>query len=478
MKQPFGFNLECSYKQLPRYFYEDVVVDRLVNPRYIVFNEDLANELRLDSVALKEVKGASFLAGQTLDKSITPIALAYAGHQYGKFTLLGDGRAALLGEHVINKQRFDIHLKGSGPTKYARGFDGKATKRSMLLEYLISEALYALGIPTTRSLAVIKTNETIRRVRDEEGAVLVRVAKSHLRVGTFEYAYHKAGIEGLRSLVDYAINRHDKSLINDSNKVIKWYAEVVKRQARLVAKWQSVGFVHGVMNTDNTTISGETIDYGPCAFIDAYDLKSVYSSIDYYGRYAFGQQPHIMSWNIAKLGEIILPLIDKDKGLAIKKVQAILSTFGNFFETEFYAIMGRKLGLGKIQKTDIHLIDELLEIMAEVKIDYTYVFYALSRNINLPEFETEVFQSWMRRWKKRLVDENEAKDLMMRTNPVMIPRNYLVKEVLDKAAYAGDLKPYENLLALLRNPFNDKQIPIDYIEPPKDKEPFVTFCGT
>ncbi len=404
--------------------------------------------------------------------------MAYAGHQYGHFTILGDGRACLLGEHVHHNNRYDIHLKGSGPTKYARGFDGKATLRSALLEYLFSEAMHALGVKTSRSLAVIKTHEKIKRMGEEDAAILVRMAKSHIRVGTFEYAAYKKDYMALKAITDYAIERHDSNLVNDPYKTTKWYASLVKRQAQLVAKWQSVGFVHGVMNTDNTTISGETIDYGPCAFIDRYDLKSVYSSIDVYGRYAFGQQPYIMSWNLAKLGEAILPLIHDDKSVAIEKVQAILKTFGNHFEEAYYHLMGYKLGVSKLKNNDKRLIDDLLKYMAEYKVDYTHFFYALSYGIEMDILKNPKFQTWHRAFLKRIKDEKEPLKTMKKHNPLIIPRNHLVKKALDEAAYQDNFELFNELLKALQNPFNENMVAKKFITPPEATYNHITYCGT
>lgn len=478
MDKPFGFNLEYTYTDLPSLFYQSTVVDRLNHPRYCLFNAALAEKLELDKGALNTPEGVRFLSAQAPVEKQKIIAMAYAGHQYGQFTLLGDGRASLLGEHRTDKQRFDVHLKGSGPTRYSRGFDGKATLRSCLLEYLFSEALFALGTQTTRSLAVIQTDEKVRRVREEARAVLVRVAKSHLRVGTFEYAAYHQDIEMLRTLVEYAIKRHDSELIDDPHRVTKWYLAVVKRQAELVAKWQSIGFVHGVMNTDNTTISGETIDYGPCAFIDTYDLQAVYSSIDVYGRYAFGQQPYIMSWNIAKLGEVILPLIDEDNTKALKKVQSILGVFGPHFENSYYALMAKKIGITLFKDKDKDLINRLLRLLESHKVDYTYFFYALTYQNTLEVFKQNGFVQWFKDWRERLTIEIEPFETMRTHNPLLIPRNHLVKEALDNAAFENDYRLFNQLLKAVQNPYTKTSVPQHFIEPPKNQVSHITYCGT
>ena len=478
MNKAFGFNFKYTYTELPSLFYQRTMVDSIDNPQYVLFNDGLAERLGLDKENLNTASGARFLTGQDNQVKGSTIAMAYAGHQYGHFTVLGDGRACLLGEHVHNNERYDIHLKGSGATKYSRGFDGKATLRSAMLEYLFSEAMHALGVETSRSLAVIKTNEKIKRIGEEDGAILVRLAKSHLRVGTFEYAAYREDYTALKKLVEYAIARHDKDLVNDEYKVAKWYANVVKRQAELVAKWQSIGFVHGVMNTDNTTISGETIDYGPCAFIDHYDLKSVYSSIDDYGRYAFGQQPYIMSWNMAKLGEVILPLIDDNKRLAIEKVQSILGTFGDYFEEKYYALMGYKLGLSNLKDYDKPLINELLSYLEDEKVDYTHFFYALSRGVELDVLKSDKLKKWHQTWLERIKDEQNPPEMMKKHNPLMIPRNYLVKKALDDAVYSNDFSLFNDLLSAVKHPFDEKKVPKRFIEPPKDFYTHITYCGT
>ena len=479
MKTFYGFNIHDSYRTLPKVFYHDQHPLVFENPSMILMNERLAKDLNLDINFLKTKMATQFLLGNTSNTLIRPLSMAYAGHQYGQFTILGDGRAHLLLEHLSDKGLYDLHLKGSGPTSFSRGFDGRATLRSALLEYLMSEAMVALNIPTTQSLAVIKTGDQINRIGLQDAAVLVRVAQSHLRVGTFEYAIYKKDHTALKALADYAIKRHDDDLIENDVRYLLWYKRVIQRQAKLIAHWQSVGFVHGVMNTDNMTISGETIDYGPCAFINQYDLSAVYSSIDTYGRYAYGNQPYIGSWNLATLGQMILPLIDENHQTAIKQVQDALGEFGHYFEQYYYSLMAKKLGFNTVDEPTINLIDQLLKLMADDKADYTETFVALTYQ-NYPKnslFESTPFKAWETKWQSLLDKSAEGFILMRQTNPVVIPRNHLVKDALDKATENNDLKDYAALLEMLKNPFN-LQVPEIYRRVPKDEKPFITYCGT
>ncbi|MFP4286751.1 MAG: protein adenylyltransferase SelO [Candidatus Izemoplasmataceae bacterium] len=472
----YNFNPSYSYKKLPSIFYHDQTPLAFDQASYVLFNHDLARALKLNIDALKSEAGIKFILGH--HETLTPLSMAYAGHQYGNFTLLGDGRAHLIMEHTINDKRYDIHLKGSGPTVYSRGFDGRATLRSALLEYMISTALDALNVPTTKALAVIQTGDKINRIGLKHAAILVRVAQSHLRVGTFEYAVYKGSDTYLKPLVDYAIKRHDDDLLSQSNLYIKWYKRVIKRQAKLIALWQSIGFVHGVMNTDNMTISGETIDFGPCAFIDQYDLKSVYSSIDTFGRYAYGNQPYIASWNLAKLGQMILPLVSEDKSDAIKKVQDALETFSSHFENTYYEIMGKKLGFHLKNKEDVALIDTLLSIMEKHQADYTETFVGLSyQEDTLALFKQDDFIKWKATWLARIKEEKLAYETMKKTNPVIIPRNHIVKKLLDQVSETLDFTSLKEYLHYLKNPY-DITVPIDYRTKSPSNETFITYCGT
>ena len=480
MKKDYGFNMEYSYRTLPNIFYDESRPSSAVTPSIVVFNDDLAKELDLDVESLSTNQGAAFLSGHHLSKNIKPLAMAYAGHQYGQFTVLGDGRATLLFEHKIKDESYDVHLKGSGETAYSRGFDGRATLRSALLEYLMSEAIQGLGIPTTRSLAVLRTGEKIQRMGLEEGAILVRTAKSHLRIGTFEYAIYKEDNKALKQLVEYAIKRHDSELEKQDDRYLKWFQNVVRRQAHLIAKWQQVGFVHGVMNTDNMTISGETIDYGPCAFMDTYSLKTVFSSIDSSGRYAYGRQPFIGSWNLAKLGQMILPLIDSDKTQSIHKVQNELSQYGNYFENDYYQGMLRKLGISDQKERDFELVDSLLKLMEAYKADYTNTFVALTKQEYSQSalFDSSAFKDWDKQWKERIKAEKDPFKTMHQANPFMIPRNHIVKKLLDDAAYREDLDSFKKYIGYLKNPYDYESIPDIYRSEPEESTSFVTYCGT
>ena len=449
------------------------------NPSYALFNNALSKTLNLDAGALNTNRGCRFLLNNGHDAPLKPLAMAYAGHQYAHFTMLGDGRAHLLLEHESSEGLVDVHLKGSGPTPFSRGFDGRSTLRSALLEYLMSEAMHALGVPTTRSLAVINTGDAIDRIGPQDAAVLVRVAKSHLRVGTFEYAAHRGDNDALKALADFAIERHDADVSKSPDRYLMWYKRVIARQAALIAHWQAIGFVHGVMNTDNTAISGETIDYGPCAFIDRYDTKAVYSSIDVRGRYAYGNQPFIASWNLAKLGEAMLSLIDDDPNVARRKAHKALADFGPQFERHYRDHMGRKLGLASIKDGDDELIDTLLGLMKAHEADYTETFTALTtqRDAGGSLFDSSDYAAWKTRWSTRLQEEHAPFARMQAHNPVIIPRNHLVKSALDKAAHDGVFDDFMGLLEALRHPF-DTNAPRAYRTVPKNNEPFVTYCGT
>ncbi|MFU8785998.1 MAG: protein adenylyltransferase SelO [Candidatus Izemoplasmataceae bacterium] len=477
--QTYGFNIKDTYRTLPSIFYTDQVLIKFANPSLVLFNDALASNLKIDKIKLNSPDGCRFLLGQTALGIVKPLSMAYAGHQYAHFNILGDGRAHLLLEHLTDDGLVDVHLKGSGTTPYSRGFDGRATLRSALLEFLMSEAMHAMGVSTTRSLAVIKTGDKINRIGLQDAAVLVRTAMSHLRVGTFEYAVYKEDESALKSLADYAIKRHDPDLISSNDAYLTWYQRVIERQAKLIAHWQSIGFVHGVMNTDNMTISGETIDYGPCAFLDHFDLNAVYSSIDSNGRYAFGNQPYIGSWNLAKFGQMILPLIDSNHEIALKKVQHALEQFGYLFEDHYYKMMTKKLGISKMIDSDIPLVDDLLKLMQTYKVDYTETLVSLAfQDYSSDEFfETHAFKTWDSVWKKRINSENNPFDLMKKHNPIIIPRNQIVKRILDHVMSNGNLEVYNDYLNVLRDPFNP-DVSKKYREVPLLDTEFVTYCGT
>ena len=408
-----GWNFDNTYINLPKIMYSMQEPIPVKSPELVILNRDLAHSLGIDKQAFESDEAVSMFAGCTLPKNATPIAQAYAGHQFGHFTMLGDGRAILIGEYITPEdKRFDIQLKGSGRTKYSRGGDGRASLGPMLREYIISETMHGLRIPTTRSLAVVTTGEKIIRECILPGAILTRVASSHIRVGTFQYASVYGNNEVLKELADYTVRRHFPNLILDEDKYLLLLREVVKNQAQLVAKWQLVGFIHGVMNTDNMTISGETIDYGPCAFMNAYDLSTVFSSIDTNGRYAYGKQPQIAAWNLARFAETLLPLIHDDKDRAIEVATDEVSGFFKLYNEYWLDGMNEKLGLVGKKQEDNDLIADLLNMMEKYQADYTNTFRGLTIGelSGLDLFETDEFTKWNINWKKRLSNQQQSKE--------------------------------------------------------------------
>jgi len=447
-------------------------------PELLVLNEELAKELGADPAALREPPGLWLLVGQ-VPAGVTTAAQAYAGHQFGMYVpRLGDGRALLLGEVIdVHGRRRDLHLKGSGRTPFARGGDGKAAVGPMLREYLIGEAMQGLGIPTTRALAVVGTGEQVLREGALPGAVLTRVAASHLRVGTFQYAAASGGHDRLRALADYAIARHYPEAAGAPNRYLDLYRRVAGAQASLVARWMLAGFVHGVMNTDNTTISGETIDYGPCAFMDSYDPATVFSSIDHAGRYAYGNQPAIMQWNLARLAEALLPLIDRNGEAAAEAATDVLNGFASAYERHWDEGMAAKLGLAA---PDRELVKDLLELMRAQKVDFTRFFRALSAGTARAMFEEpEPFDAWAARRAAALPADRAAVAAAMDwVNPVYIPRNHRVEEALAQAAL-GEMGPFHRLLDAVSRPFEERRGRAGYTGPaPAGGAPHVTYCGT
>ncbi|RWR12594.1 protein adenylyltransferase SelO [Siminovitchia fortis] len=485
MKKEIGWNFDNSYARLPKMFFSSINPTPVKSPELVILNDPLAESLGLNPEALKGEDGAAVFAGNEIPEGAEPLAQAYAGHQFGQFTMLGDGRAVLLGEQVTPKgERFDIQLKGSGRTPYSRGGDGRAALGPMLRECIISEAMYALGIPTTRSLAVVTTGEPVFRETRLEGAILTRVAASHLRVGTFEYVVRWGGVENLQILADYAIKRHYPEIDDDENKYLSFLQEVINRQAALIAKWQLVGFIHGVMNTDNMAISGETIDYGPCAFMDTYDPKTVFSSIDYQGRYAYENQPLIGGWNLARFAETLLPLLHDDKEEAVKLAQEKVSGFNEIFQSHWLAGMRAKLGLFNVEEKDEELIKDLLSLMEKHRADFTNTFLALTRN-KFDEsslFKTGEFAQWKKRWEARLENQEESKadshKLMQNSNPAVVPRNHRVEEALEAAVEEGDLTIMERLMEVLSDPYEYSAEKAEYTKVPETNIPYQTFCGT
>ena len=479
-----GWDFDNSYARLPKLFFSEVKPTAAEVPELVIFNEALAKLLGLDAEKLASEEGAEIFAGNEIPEGTNPLAQAYAGHQFGYFTMLGDGRAILLGEQITpDGKRFDIQLKGAGRTPYSRGGDGRAALGPMLREYIISEAMHALGIPTTRSLAVVTTGEKVVRETMLPGAVLTRIADSHLRVGTFEYAARFGETDDIRALADYAIQRHYPYIEEEENCYLAFLQEVIKRQADLIAKWQLVGFVHGVMNTDNMTISGETIDYGPCAFMDTYDPATVFSSIDHQGRYAYGNQPYIAVWNLARLAESLLPLIHEQQEEAIQLAENALSNFSSLFESRLLAGYRAKLGMFNEEDQDQSLIDELLEMMHEQKVDYTNTFRTLTiRQVGSVPLSGKIFKQWHEKWQARLERQEQTKEAayewMKANNPMVIPRNHRVEEAI-AAAVNGNKSVMEKLLRVLSEPNAYLPEQEEYCSlPEKTDEPYKTFCGT
>ena len=478
-----GWRFNDSYARLPNILFAESEPARVREPRVTILNHQLANELGLDITSLSADAAAALFAGQTLPSGFRPIAQAYAGHQFGGFTMLGDGRAILLGEHrTPSGQLVDIQLKGSGRTQFSRGGDGRAALGPMLREYIISEAMASLGIPTTRSLAVVATGEPVYRATPLPGAILTRVASSHIRVGTFEYAARR-GEATLRALADYAIERHDPKLVDAPGKYLEFFRAVVDRQAALVCRWQLVGFVHGVMNTDNVAISGETIDYGPCAFMDAYHPDTVFSSIDHAGRYAYGNQPNITQWNLARFAETLLPLMDSNPEQAVAAAREVLEDFPVRFERYWLAGMRKKLGLLTQEADDAEMVTGLLSWMQRSRADFTNTFRDLSEGrLDDERYLQPDFQAWHSRWLARLERDGkpvaEAYAVMRTVNPAVIPRNHRVEEALSAAEGRDDLSVLHGLLAVLRSPYELGRELTHFREPGPEGCAYRTFCGT
>ncbi|WP_223590021.1 protein adenylyltransferase SelO [Neobacillus bataviensis] len=480
------WNFDNSYARLPKIFFTSQTPTPVRSPKLIILNGALAKELGLKADSLQDEDGVAVFAGNRIPEGAAPLAQAYAGHQFGGFTKLGDGRALLLGEQINPKgERFDIQLKGAGRTPYSRGGDGRAALGPMLREYIISEAMHALGIPTTRSLAVVETGEPVIRETYLPGAILTRVAASHLRVGTFQYAANWGTVEDLRLLADYALDRHYPEVESGEGQYLSLLKEVIKRQAKLIAKWQLVGFIHGVMNTDNMTISGETIDYGPCAFMDTYDLDTVFSSIDQQGRYAYGNQPYIGGWNLARFAETLLPLLHEDENEAVKIAQEAIADYMELYRGYWLEGMRAKLGIFNEEAVDNSLIDDLLGMMQKYRADYTNTFRALT--MAKPEetamFGTPEFIQWHKQWEERLNRQQESKEaslqLMRNSNPAVIPRNHRVEEALDAAVNQGDFSVMESLLQVLSNPYTVSPKNEEYCSLPAPSNlPYRTYCGT
>ena len=478
-----GWHFDNTYLKLSKTFREEIKPTPVHDPNLVILNEALAKDLNLDFSKIDNTELSKLFSGNVLPNDTNTIAQAYAGHQFGHFTMLGDGRAVLLGEHLVNNtKRFDIQFKGSGRTSFSRSGDGRAVLGPMLREYIISEAIHALNIPTTRSLAVVSTGEKVVRENLLPGAILTRVASSHIRVGTFQYIAAKQNIDDLTTLVDYTIERHYPEIQSSKNKALDLLNLVMEKQCQLVINWMRVGFIHGVMNTDNMTLSGETIDYGPCAFMDHYDPKTVFSSIDKFGRYSFSNQPPITKWNLARLAECLIPLIDKDEDQAIKIASEIIDNFQNIYETKWLNMMRDKLGLFGEDKDDLELINNLINWMQSNQADYTNTFCYLMNISSIQDqiYKDKDFIDWSKNWEKRILINGGSKEnsleLMKKNNPIVIPRNHKVEEAL-KAANDNNLKPMYNLLSILKKPYT-KQINIEKFQTPSNNQNYQTFCGT
>jgi uncharacterized protein YdiU (UPF0061 family) len=480
-----GWHFDNSYSRLPKIFKEDIEPVPVNSPEILILNKDLANKLDLDFSNINNDDLSKIFSGNILPEGSISIAQAYAGHQFGHFTMLGDGRAVLIGEHLTkNSERFDIQFKGSGRTPFSRSGDGRAVLGPMLREYIISEAMYFLKIPTTRSLAVVKTGEDVVREKISKGAILTRVALGHLRVGTFQYIAAKENIEDLEILINYTIEKHYPNIKSSKNKALDLLNVLIEKQTQLVIDWMRVGFIHGVMNTDNMSISGETIDYGPCAFMDFYDPKTVFSSIDQLGRYAYNNQPKITKWNLTRFAECLIPLISKNEDEAINLATAALDKFEQSYETKWLNMMRDKLGLYGEDKDDKNLIMELLNWMQKNKVDYTNTFiFLMNKEIKDPEaYNNADFDLWKIKWVKRLTIFNNSHDksmeLMHSSNPMIIPRNHKVEEALTLASN-GDLTLFNRLIKILKNPYLVNSDDLEFMSPvPHSDKKYQTFCGT
>ena len=484
--------LDNSYARLPERFYAPAVPAQYNAAKLIRLNEELAAELGLDARHLGSPAGLAILSGQQIAEGSEPIALAYAGHQFGNFVpQLGDGRAILLGEVIdCSGKRRDVQLKGAGRTAFSRGGDGRAAIGPVLREYLLSEAMAALGIPTTRALAAVATGEPVIRERVLPGAVLTRVASSHIRVGTFQYFAARGDTEALRLLADYVITRHYPTAAQQESPYRALLEAIVAAQADLVSRWLLVGFIHGVMNTDNMSISGETIDYGPCAFMDVYDPATVFSSIDRMGRYAYGKQPSIALWNLTRLAEAMLPLLADQEDMAVEQAQEALGTFGSLFERAYHSGLGRKLGLSLRGPDDVDLINDILELLTASQVDFTLFFRRLGdasagqeKPVRSLFVEPAAFDGWLARWRARLEQEGRSPEArrseMHAVNPAFIPRNHQVEAMIKAAVDHENYGPFEKMLEVLSRPYEDQPAFAQYSEPPLPHERVTaTFCGT
>ena len=480
-----GWNFDNTYSKLPEAFISNTSPTPVKTPELIILNDSLVKKLGLNFLSMNKKELSELFSGNSLPKGSKTISQAYAGHQFGHFTMLGDGRAVLMGEHISrNNERFDIQFKGSGKTPFSRNGDGRAFLGAMLREYIISEAMHFLNIPTTRSLSVVQTGENVMRENILPGAILTRVASSHLRVGTFQYIAARQNVDELKTLVDYTLDRHYPNIKQSKNQAIAFLKVLMEKQIDLVVNWMRVGFIHGVMNTDNMTISGETIDYGPCAFMDTYDPQTVFSSIDQLGRYAYFNQPSITKWNLARFAESLIPLIDENKDKAIDIATEEINNFEKVYEVKWLNMMRDKLGLFGEDPKDQVLILDLLTWMHKNKADYTNTF-CLLMNVKIQNnkiYTNEDFIVWKKRWEARLKLNNNTAEkylkLMKSVNPLIIPRNHKVEEALTLASN-GNLTLFNKLLEILKNPYLVDSNDLEFMSPaPHNDKKYQTFCGT
>ena len=483
MKNNINWNFDNTYSRLPDPFREKINPVKVKNPELVMLNKSLAEDLNLDFSGLDQAKLSALFSGNELPNDSRSIAQAYAGHQFGHFTMLGDGRAVLIGEHISkSNHRYDIQFKGSGKTAFSRNGDGRAALGPMLREYIISESMHFLNIPTTRSLAVAKTGEKVIRETQLEGAILTRVASSHIRVGTFQYIAARNKKGELEMLFEYVIKRHYPEIESSKKQALDLLNVVLDKQIELVVNWMRVGFIHGVMNTDNMSIAGETIDYGPCAFMDIYDPKTVFSSIDKLGRYAYCNQPIITKWNLSRFAECLIPLIDGDQDKAIKLATEVIDTFEKKYEEKWLGMMRNKIGLADEDEKDKFLILDLLTWMHKNKVDYTNTFCHLMnfQTQNDIVYENNEFSDWKKRWQERLSQNSSSEkyiNLMRSVNPIVIPRNHIVEDALKKANQ-GNFEPINNFLKILSSPYTDQKHITEYQIPSQSDENYQTFCGT
>ena len=483
MKNNINWNFDNTYSRLPDPFREKINPVKVKNPELVMLNKSLAEDLNLDFSGLDQAKLSALFSGNELPNNSRSIAQAYAGHQFGHFTMLGDGRAVLIGEHISkSNHRYDIQFKGSGKTAFSRNGDGRAALGPMLREYIISESMHFLNIPTTRSLAVAKTGEKVIRETQLEGAILTRVASSHIRVGTFQYIAARNKKGELETLFEYVIKRHYPEIERSKKQALDLLNVVLDKQIELVVNWMRVGFIHGVMNTDNMSIAGETIDYGPCAFMDIYDPKTVFSSIDKLGRYAYCNQPIITKWNLSRFAECLIPLIDGDQDKAIKLATEVIDTFEKKYEEKWLGMMRSKIGLADEDEKDKFLILDLLTWMHKNKVDYTNTFCHLMnfQTQNDIVYENNEFSDWKKRWQERLSQNSSSEkyiNLMRSVNPIVIPRNHIVEDALKKANQ-GNFEPINNFLKILSSPYTDQKHITEYQIPSQSDENYQTFCGT